>query len=137
MAKAEKPKKHTKSRYDYHECVHFLERKYKYEERDYAGRGKFHIKIQKETDKKFGDKSWYAVAPKDATPNQLAAIQYHAELRKNEPPYLDFWHFIIDHCNIMGNGCDFTMYVELMDSAEPWQKEILQHYSEKDRRNRI
>jgi hypothetical protein len=38
--KAVKPKKHTIEYYDYHECRDYLQEKYGYNERDYAGRHK-------------------------------------------------------------------------------------------------
>lgn len=35
-----KPQKETKTYYDYHKCRDYLQKKYKYDERDYAGRYK-------------------------------------------------------------------------------------------------
>lgn len=46
---------------------------------------------------------------------------------RDDVPYLDFWHFLLHYYNI-DNGSEFVMYKELMDGAETWQKEILQHY---------
>jgi hypothetical protein len=122
-----KPSKKIVTRYDYNECSEFLEKKYGYDERDYAARHKFWSECEKKTNKKFGKNGWYTTPRAEATPEQIEAIDYHEELLKAEPPYLDFWHFIIDH-NEIHNDCDFVMYKELMDDAEPWQREILQHY---------
>ena len=124
----DKPGKEVKIRYNYLDCSHYLEEKYKYKERDYAGKYEFFNKCREETDKKFGDNGWFTTKPIEFTPEQSQANDYYNELKKGEPPYWDFWHFILDHCGIYGNGCDFTMYKDLMEEAEPWQKEILQHY---------
>lgn len=123
-----KPEKCARVRYDYHECSKYLETKYGYDERDYAGKFKYEKDCKKKVDDKYGDNDWYNTRPDDATPEQKEAIDYYSELMKNQPSYQDFWHFIIDS-NDIHNGCEFTMHKDyMMEDAEPWQKEILQHY---------
>lgn len=123
-----KPRKRAQKRYDYLECSRYLEQKYGYLERDYARQGEFFQRCVRATNKKFSKNGWFETPPVDASPEQLEAIAYFDELMKAEPPYQDFWHFLLKHCAINGNGCDFTMSIELMEVAEPWQQEILRHY---------
>jgi len=40
----------------------------------------------------------------------------------DDRPYQDYWHYLIDVCYIIGNGCYFTMEDEM--EGEPWQQEI-------------
>lgn len=122
-----KPKKSKKDAYSYIACSDYLEQKYGYDERDYGGCSKYQNACKKETDEKFGENGWWTEKPEKYTKEQKKALNYYEKLMKKEPPYLDFWHFILDHHDIH-NGSYFTMDKELMEDAEDWQKEILQHY---------
>jgi hypothetical protein len=85
-------KKVKKPAYDYLECCHYLEKKYGYDERDYAGK--------------------------------------HKKGAKEGTPYLDFWHWVMEHYDV-GNGKYITFHKEGLDGMEPvWIKEIYSHYIE-------
>lgn len=86
-----RPKKETRSYFDYNKCRDYLQAKYGYDERDYAG--------------KFVGKG----------------------VRENVP-YLDFWHWVLNHHQIQ-NGC-FVVFTrwEYEDIEEEWVKVIYGHY---------
>ena len=128
MKTPKKPIKKTIKYFNYNECSDYIEKKYGYEERDYAGVSAYINSSLKKTNEKFGNNGWYEVSKQDASPEQLEAIKYHDELLQKEPEYQDFWHFLLDHHEI-NNGGFFTMNKDhLMKEASDWQKEILQHY---------
>ena len=58
---------------------------------------------------------------------QYIEQKYNIKLRgykkEQDDVYRDFWHFIIDRCDIR-RGCFFSL-PEDMDATEDWQKEIL------------
>jgi len=94
-----KPTKQTKEYYDYHDCRDYLQKKYGYDERDYAGEFTKPAKNSK-------------------------AVK---ALNKEETSYWDFWHHVIRYTEIH-NGCFFWMEKEWLEDATEWQKEIIQHY---------
>jgi hypothetical protein len=105
-----------------------LEKKYGYEERDYAGKGKYLDGCIKRVIKELGDNGWHLTSERDANPEQLKSMRRYEQLLNNKPEYQDFWHFLLDHHEIY-NGGFFTMNKDiLMEEADDWQKEILQHY---------
>lgn len=123
-----KPEKQTKSFYDYHQCSSFLEKKYGYNERDYAGNRKYEAEAKKSTDQKFGDSSWYSAIPVDMNPKQKEAYTFYQELMKSQPEYLNFWHWVVDHHDIH-NGCEIVFSNEGYECIEEdWVKEIYKHY---------
>lgn len=128
----DKPQKHTIQYYDYHEVSRYLEQKYGYSERDFAGMFTYQRNLMKMVDEKFGDESWKHVAPAVANEQQTAAIAYHQELKQSipEPPYQDFWHFVLSRTEIH-NGGMFTMsdiWFDGVSELEDWQKQILEYY---------
>jgi len=97
----DKPIKKAKVAYDYHECSVYLQDKYGYNERDYAGH--------------FGKPAKNSTAVAALDPN-------------DEVPYWDFWHFVCDKGNPVRGGY-FVMHEEWTDGGvEPWQEEILRLY---------
>jgi hypothetical protein len=88
-----KPTKKTKSYYDYIQCRDYLQKKYDYNERDYAG--------------KFKNRD------------------------KEDVPYQDFWHWVIEHYQVC-NGCFITFSKEYLEcdgkESEAWVREIYKHY---------
>jgi hypothetical protein len=128
MNKIEKPQKTKRSAYDYNECSNYLQKKYGYNERDYAGKHKYWNVCKRKTNKKFGNNGWYDTKPADMTPEQTEAHQYYNELLSKEPEYQDFWHFIIENYEIH-NGCYFIMTKDLYEKEiKDWQKEILGYF---------
>jgi len=95
-----KPTKKTRESLDYHECRDYLEDKYKFKERDYAGH--------------FGP---------PATNSRIV----QAAMEEGRPPYWDFWHFVLEITGIH-NGSYFTMSEEWLPMATAWQKEIITLY---------
>lgn len=125
----EKPKPKTKKRtfLDYHECRDYLQEKYKYDERDYGGQEKFEKKVLAGINKKYGD-SWYTTAPKDFTKKQKEAHDLYRRMMKNEPEYLDFWHWVVDNYEVH-NGSFISFSKEALGcEMKDWQKEIYKHY---------
>jgi len=101
-----KPGKRTKEYYDYHECRDYLQEKYSYDERDYAGKHN-HGKAAKNS----------------------KAVTALGLTNDNDPPYWDFWHFVIDAGGVQSNSSFFHLTTEwLHGETEDWQKEIIQHY---------
>lgn len=92
----QKPQPKTIERLDYLECVAYIEEKLGYELRDTLG--KFKLNNFDKSIQSF-DKS----------------IEYR-----------DFWHFIIDNCEIH-NGCEIYMPLVCEDN-QPWQNEILKAF---------
>jgi hypothetical protein len=89
--KLTKPQLQTKTFYNYNDCRNYLEKKYGYDERDYA--------------KKFQGKKVH-----------------------DDKPYLDFWHWVIDH-NEVHNGCFISFERGTLEYiTEEWVKEIYTHY---------
>lgn len=90
----DKPQPKTLIYYDYHECRNYLQEKYGYNERDYAG---------------------------------------HFTTHNNIKPYLNFWHWLIDHEEI-SNGSYVTFSRENLaewkvDEVIPdWAAEIYTRY---------
>jgi len=105
----DKPVKKTREAFDYHECRDYLQDKYQYSERDYAGH--------------FGEPAQNSPAVAAAPIEKNESVAWDEE----RPPYWDFWHFVIDHTE-MHNGTYITMSEEWLPMATDWQKEIIQHY---------
>lgn len=46
----------------------------------------------------------------------------------SNPPYCDFWHWVVDTFSVH-NGCDICFSNDWLEgNLEDWQKEILEHY---------
>lgn len=43
----------------------------------------------------------------------------------NDPPYQDFWHWIVHHNDGMANGSEFSIPMSQYTNEEPWVMEIL------------
>ena len=69
----EKPKPEPIYALDYHKCIHFLEEKYNFDSRDYAGR-------------------------------------YKERISNQNIPYQNFWHWVVEMSELLGNGSYITMF---------------------------
>lgn len=93
------PKKRTMEYWDYNEVIEYVEEKYGFKSRDYAGK-------------------FYGNESPDARGHAPAP----------EADYLDFWHWLLDRVDVH-NGCLVYLSVSdwLADEDTPaWVKEILQ-----------
>lgn len=52
------------------------------------------------------------------------AIKLRGYKNEEDGEYRDFWHFLVDRCQIH-RGCYITVSEETGDGAEEWQKELL------------
>ena len=123
-----KPKPRTQTYLDYNECCDYIEQKYGYDTRDFAGKYKYIEEKYKELDRVYG-KGW-----RDMPMNQLHQLNpnIEADLQKideAEPPYLDFWHWVVDRCNVSNGG---IIYFSRTDSEWPedekWIETIYNHF---------
>jgi hypothetical protein len=93
---SDKPKKKTRSYYDYDEIIDYIEKKYKIDVRDYANSVKHNIELTK----KFVNETGIKVNgdTKFTSPEYLKFLDW-VKTNKFEvdKPYLDFWHWLIDH----------------------------------------
>lgn len=134
-----RPTRKTRRAYDYTECRDYLEAKYGYDERDYAHISGWSDRLYRRVCRKYKiPLIKYMNTPfKDMTENMKKA---NAEIEVAEkaggPPYLDFWHWVIDNHEIH-NGCYVTFsrgaLEELEDMAlkEPdkaWVRDIYKRY---------
>lgn len=129
MKKMTKPKPITRTSLDYNECADYIDKKYKIKQRDYLGKFAYYDTAKKETIKKFKDDSWYNIIPADMNEQQKAASDYYDDLlKKHQPKYLDFWHWVVDNYEIH-NGCYITFSRETYDAIkEDWVKTIYGYY---------
>lgn len=87
---------HISVYYDYFEMVDYVEKKYRVDTRDFAGRFKHgHISMLMAS-AAYDDETWYYTKPAEFTDTQKAAHDCYVELMKAEPPYQDYWHEICD-----------------------------------------
>ena len=108
-----------RTRYDYHQCISYIEKKHGFDERDYYGHWKKreeHHRLAKEAvQDKFGNTSWWNTSTLTHNDEQKAQSEFfEAEKKRLEqvdplPPRLDFWgDYLIDTYGI-SNGSTFTM----------------------------
>jgi len=103
---------------DYHEIMHYLEAKYKFQSRDYANSHPHFSKWAKA-------KGYNGKDPEGKALNssQIWYAEYMADPKGNAecPPYLDFWHWLIDQFFDFHNGCEQTLFVAqwLQDETNP------------------
>ena len=131
---------------DYHEMIHFVEKKYNFDVRDYAGKHKRQSQWMTLTGKglynaprnyagNFYDRDNKKVSEDDykkAFEDYRADSNEFAEWNKlqGELPYLDYWHYLTDRCfSEINNGS--TAYWDVKDILENedapiWVKEITQ-----------
>lgn len=120
-----KPRLQKRELLDYNECVRWIEKKYKIQTRDYASKHDY-----------FDDWCNAEGLPKkdadgnDRNSSQIFWKQYqkHPKGAKIEPPYQDFWHWIVDGHQI-NNGCIFSLTMDYKDAYNPsWVNEILKMF---------
>jgi hypothetical protein len=133
-----KPVAHTKQVFDYNEMADHINKKFNVYIDDFAG--KFHLPDNQIAPDWFLEWTKEKYGVKDI--NDLSNIQikdkykygawfdeYRDSRKKHEPPYQNFWHFILDdvHGGEISNGSIKTIcFVELKEIAtEDWQQKIL------------
>ena len=115
-----KPTPITKAAIDWNEAVKFIETQLGYDLRDASGKADHFV-------------NWCRRHNKDnAGSNQEEQKQWSEYVtapdgQQREPEYRDYWHFLIDHCDIH-NGGSFIIYSWLLDDCEPWQEAITQAF---------
>jgi hypothetical protein len=138
MSNKPKPTTKTLTYLDWHECVKYLEDKYKIDIRDYAGKfvknsegfSGYDLAIQRAL-KELGYE--YAEVADTLTKDmpdyeERVAIRtkIYALAETYEPPYQDFWHRICDHYEIR-NPCTISIWRDFPTQfKEQWAKEIAQ-----------
>lgn len=115
---------------DYHQMIHFVEDKYSILVRD-SGKQRIHqAKAKAEGDKICPDGSWFRAYPKDYTELQQKANDVYVKIMEDEPPYLDYWHWLLDNdfASGMGSLNGSTQYICLEQSPEKpdWVNKINQ-----------
>lgn len=81
------------------EFMHLLREKYKFDYRDMAGRYVWQNAVIDEFKEKYGDAfiKAYATKPDDYTANERIIIdEYYVQI-KEQPEYLDAWHYLLDN----------------------------------------
>lgn len=81
---------------DFIPFMKLIEEKYGFKYRDMAGKYTWIAELKKRIDEKYGDKTWYNTKPVDMNENQKAAYEEYKQELKNEPPYQDVWHYMLD-----------------------------------------
>lgn len=124
-----KPKPQNRKSLDWTSCTEFIEARYKIDTRDYA---RSHAQFG-EWCKANGENP--VLTPPGCSPEVIKECQkqyarFNADIASGkvvERPYQDFWHWLIDHADIRRGG---TMELdrEMIEGAEPWQKEIFELY---------
>jgi len=124
----EKPiKKYPVSKmYDYHEVINYIEKKYKIDTRDYA---KSHTQFGEWCDSKGYGKT--DPIGKNRGNYNIWFIEYQKETDDGviiERPYQDFWHWVIEDCDISNGSSMFMNYSRNMkdDKTPAFVKEILE-----------
>ncbi len=120
-----KPKPKSRPSLDFSECTKFIEEKYKIDTRDYANS---HMQFFEWCDAK----GYGGTDPKGEkrAESQVWFAEHQAEIKAGtviERPYQDFWHWLTDVCDIH-RGATMELYEGIEETAEPWQKEILDLY---------
>jgi hypothetical protein len=142
------PKKRSSKPYwDFHDVMEYLEKLHKKNFRDYAGKYSKEADIENKQaldawllangyadkahvlDKQNNGVDW-PVRSKE----MKLRIEINTKYRESNPkerPYQDFWHFLVDRCDIK-NGCWIHLPEDWEDdsSIEDWQKEILKYFQD-------
>ena len=88
-----KPRKIIEKLYNWDECIDFLEKKYNFNHRDFAGSFKFMSEKMEPIYKDLGcNYKNYEKIPINIQQRAFAA--YKEQFKHQEPEYQDFWHFI-------------------------------------------
>ena len=135
LSTMKKPRKHTRSLHDYSECNDYIEKKYGINTRDYAGLfGPEYDKRTKQACQDVGVDYADLVEDLAGKDNKDPEVQRKLENRKKvyarqkeiEPPYQDFWHWIIDACGVE-NGGTIVLGEDMIeeDEKELWYAKIL------------
>lgn len=135
--------------YNYSEIIDYIEEKYHIETRDYAGRHRYFrkwLELMNETPPNYPNKLHSTCKVKKN--NQMVEItqeEYNVRYKEiheqyarftewcknnSEPPYLDFWHWLINNDFLdVENGSYATLNVKYwldnLDESD-WQREIIQ-----------
>ena len=133
-----KPTPKTKKVYDYEEMKKHIEETFNVYIDDYAG--KYHLPGNKKAPdwvlewciKYHGIKDMddlCNIQKEDKTRYSKLFNEYRDNHQKNEPPYQNFWHFILDDvCGEINSGETKSLsfkYLKDNDAKEQWQKDIL------------
>lgn len=124
-----KPKRRTRSYYDFNQCTAFIENKYKIDTRDYLSSHKDFgrwCKLKKEKQTKCPANC----SDKDIKKNQEQFARYRHDVLQGkfkDKPYQDFWHWLTDVAGISRGGT-VMLDESLLEGAEPWQQHILGLY---------
>ena len=121
-----KPKLKTKSYLDWSECSKYLEEKYKFQMRDFAGLWKW---TGQKTEQIYEEMGYPKGSDKNKLPVQIQAkcnIIYRKKFEKDEPPYQDFWHYICD-TQTPNNGDTIYFSNQGLEGILDWQKTILEY----------
>jgi len=131
----EKPQQHAIKAWDYREIVDYIQNKHGVDLRDYAG--KFSGKNS------FGSwcdsKGYGQIDPdgKNRGESHIWCREFNQDVAEGkwiESPYLDFWHWIMDVCEIH-NGCYFHVPIDYWKNRtipenKKWIAEILKMFEE-------
>jgi hypothetical protein len=111
---------------DFHPFVDELEKKYGFKFNDMAGRYNYHFELKKKINEKYGDLTWYTTSPKDHNEEQKKAHEEYKEGMKQEPPYENVWHWLLDHdfCELRRGGYN-SIWLEKGRDAPPYVKKFL------------
>jgi len=130
-----KPRKQIKTAWDYHEIVNYVQQKHNVDLRDFAG--KFHGIHS--FDAWCDSKGYGKIDPEGKTrgSSQVWCAEHKVDIERGhwyEPPYQDFWHWLLDVCEIR-NGCYFYLPISYFKVKKPlenqkWIVKILKMFEE-------
>jgi hypothetical protein len=132
-----KPKKVVKEILDYHDCVKYIEKKYKIDLRDFKGLfGKNYDKLLQQICTELGvnhkdleeDLSKADNKDPEVIRKKSVRAKVYKQHEKLSPEYCDFWHFLIDNYGLQ-NGSDLSLSKEDISDTNPdWVNQIIKMF---------
>ena len=104
--------------------IHLVEAKYGFDYRDMGDRYGWHKKRQDILKVKFPSVdyvAWSHIRPADMTDLEMEYYDAYSELSKQEPPYLDVWHWLIEHAfqDDLCNGSHQFLHLDVLERDAP------------------
>jgi len=132
----QKPSKIVKESQDYNACRDYIENKYKCDIRDFGGFYKHPKKndaLLKKLCVKHGHpyeliRNGFSPSHPDSDKLMISVRNVFDEYEKLQPPYQDFWHWIVENNSINNGGYFQLSNYDFETCEEDFQKTILEYF---------